>query len=75
MDSLQHGKRYPKNSTDKAMKKTLNPNPRFIPVLLSRRRDANDSASFLCNSSNFTLLAEGPERFKRSFIPSMLFSQ
>ena len=33
-------------------------NPRFIPLLPPRRRDANDSAISLRNSSNFTLPAE-----------------
>ena len=50
-------------------------NPRFIPLLPPRRRDANDSAISLRNSSNFTLPAVRTESFKRSFIPSMLFSQ
>ena len=50
-------------------------NPRFLPLLPPRRRDANDSAASLHNSSNFTLPAVRTERFKRSFIPSMLFSQ
>ncbi|KAK2547308.1 hypothetical protein P5673_032808, partial [Acropora cervicornis] len=50
-------------------------NPRFIPLLPPRRSDANDSAASLHNSSNFTLPAVRTERFKRSFIPSMLFSQ
>jgi len=46
-------------------------NPRFMP----QHRDANDSAIPLSTSSNFTLLAVSTERFKRSFIPSMLFRQ
>ena len=50
-------------------------NSRFLPLLPPRRRDANDSATSLRNSSNFTLPAVRTERFKRSFIPSMLFSQ
>ena len=50
-------------------------NPRFLPLLPLWRRDANDSATSLRNSSNFTLSAVRTERFKRSFIPSMLFSQ
>ena len=50
-------------------------NPRLLPLLNPRRRDANDSATSLRNSSNFTLPAVRTERFKRSFIPSTLFSQ
>ena len=50
-------------------------NPRFLRLLPAQRRDANDSATSLRNSSNFTLPAVRTERFKRSFIPSMLFSQ
>ena len=50
-------------------------NPRFISLLPPRRRDANDYNTSLRNSSNFTLPAVRTERFKRSFIPSMLFSQ
>ena len=38
-------------------------------------RDANDSPTSLRNYSNFTLPAVRTECFKRSFIPSMLFSQ
>ena len=50
-------------------------NPRFIPLLPPRCRDANDYNTSLRNSSNFTLPAVRTERFKRSFIPSMLFRQ
>ena len=50
-------------------------NSRFLPLLPPRRRDANYSVTSLRNSSNFTLLAVHTERFKRSFIQSMLFSQ
>ncbi|KAK2549920.1 hypothetical protein P5673_029522 [Acropora cervicornis] len=41
-------------------------NSRFLPLLPPRRCDANDSATSLRNSSNFTLPAVRPERFKRS---------
>ena len=50
-------------------------NPSFIHLLPPRRRDANDSATSLRNSPNCTLPAVRTERFKRSFIPSMPFSQ
>ena len=50
-------------------------NSRFLPLLPRQRRNANDSATSLRNSSNFTLPAVRTERFKRGFIPSMLFSK
>ena len=56
-------------------KSTSLANPRFIPLLPPQRRDANDSTTSLRNSSTFTLPAVHTERFKLSFIPSMLFSQ
>ena len=50
-------------------------NPRFMLLLPPRRRDAHDSAFPVRNSSNFQLPAVDSERFKRSFILSMLFRQ
>ena len=50
-------------------------NPRFLPRLPPRQSDANDSPTSLRNSSNFTLPAVRTDRFKRSFIPSVLFRQ
>ena len=48
-------------------------NSRFLHLLPPRYRDANDAATSLCNSSNFTLPVVRTERFKRVALSHLCF--